>query len=300
MKDIYEAKSQIEDEAIEFLRNGIYAEHPNDCPDYLNCRIKKRDKDCDLEQYEKDLIIFKTLFNAGNENYKIALWNGLRFYSDNVEVYETDFSYDELAFIKKRIKVSGTIIEKTNVNKPIKSERLILRAVTEDDSKLLAYHYKHDGDFIMFCGFNPTGEYIRIFADRQMPLFFMIEEKHTHNAIGYVGLTLKEVSATGLLEYYIFKEYRKQGYCKEAVKTLVNVALADKLYEPKETVRDDVYSKKTMKFNAIRAGVSTVNTASLKTVESCGFIYEATLHKTLHKEGIGWTDEKIYYIPKEL
>lgn len=95
----------------------------------------------------------------------------------------------------------------------------------------------------------------------------------------------------------LYKEYRKCGYCKEAVKALVNVTMAGKLYEPQATVRDYVYEKKVVKLNAIRARISTVNTASLNTVKSCGFIYEATIHKIIPKQSLGWTDEEIYYIP---
>lgn len=300
MKNIEKMRDRINDEAIEFLRKGLYADRQDDCPEYVYfISITERLKTEDPGRYEENLKIFKTLFNAGNENYKTALWNCLTFFNEGVKFCKKDFSRDELAFIKAAIKAASNPIYEANVNEPIETDRLILRGMTKRDSKLLAYHYKYDGDAEDYFGRKPTNDLIKRNAARRSPTFFTIEEKNTHSVIGYVGLNIRRETATGLLEYYIFKEYRKCGYCKEAVKTLVNVAMEGKLYEPKETVRDCVYDRKAVKLNAIRARISTANTASLNTVKSCGFIYEATIHKTMPMKGIGWTDEEVYYIPME-
>lgn len=301
MKAIYKKRELIQEDAIAFLRNGLYTVNNGSCPDYLRVMITAQDKAQEQEIYEEDIAIFKELFNFGNANYKIALWNRLTLlYDESTKFCKEDFSRDEFAFIKAALKASSNQIEQANINEPIETDRLILRPIEKSDFKLFAQHYKHDGDFAMFTGHRPTSKMIKNYAERRSPALFTIEEKNTYTVIGYIGLSIKQQSATGLLEYYIFKEHRKQGYCKEVVKALVNVTMAGKLYEPQETVRDCVYKKKTIKLNAIRARIATVNTPSIKTVESCGFIYEATIHKTMHKEGIGWMDEDIYYITKEL
>lgn len=300
MKNIEKIRDQVNAEAIAFLRKGLYAENQDNCPDCLYVCITTYNKEKDLETYEEELKIFKALFNAGNVNYKIALWNRLiLYYSESTKFYRKDFSRDEFAFIKAALKATGTPIYEANVNEPIVTDKLILRAIEKSDYKHFAYHYKNDGDFDIYCGLAPTNENVKRFAERRLSTLFAIEEKSSHALMGYVGLSIKPESSTGLLEYYIFKEHRKRGYCKEAVNALVNAAMTGNLYEPRETLRYYVYQKKVVKLNAIRARISVANTASLNTVKSCGFIYEATIHKTIHKQDFGWTDEEIYYIPME-
>lgn len=67
-----------------------------------------------------------------------------------------------------------------------------------------------------------------------------------------------------------------------------------------KTVQACIYKRKVLKLNAVRARISIVNTASINTVESCGLICEAAIHKTIFIKDIGWTDEKVYYITKEM
>lgn len=153
-----------------------------------------------------------------------------------------DFTKEEFEFIASALYAACTPISVANVNGPIVTDRLILRTITKNDCTLLAYHYKNDGDFIQFTGFRPTNKMIKLYADIEAPTYFAIEERTMHNLIGYIGLHFCEQSATGLLEYYIFKEYRNQGYCKEAITKLVDMAFHGKIYEPIRTVRDYVYN----------------------------------------------------------
>lgn len=300
MNAIEKKQNQMKQDAVHFLLNKIYKGNDILCPSYISVMITARDKaECE-SNYKDDIRSFKALFHAGEEKYKIALWNSMIYSFDSTTKFcRKDFTKEEFAFIMSAIRAACTCIYEANVNDPIKTNRLILRAIERSDFKLFAYHYKHDGDFIRFTGLSPTNQAIKQFAERRAPAYFAIEEKTTHKVIGYVGLSLFEESATGLLEYYIFKEYRNQGYCKEAITKLVNMALNDKIYKPIGTVQEYVYKKRSIKFNAIRARISVTNTASVKTVESCGFICEATLHKTMHRVDSGWTDEKIYYITRE-
>lgn len=289
-------KQQIEKEAIDFLKNSLFANNPDNCPGFLSLQITKENKKQNLESYEKEIEIFKTLFHSDSKNHKIALWNGLLICGKS-KFYKRDFSSEEYDFLNSAVIASKNPIYSVNINNVIKTERLILRAINKDDTKLFAYHFKYDGDFIIFSECAPTKKNIKLLASRKLPTFFTIEEQATHKVIGYIGLSIYDSSATGLIEYYIFKEYRKNGYCKEAIKCLVNKALNHKLYEPVETLREYIYKKKVIKLNAIRARISAINVASIETVKSCGFIHEATVHKTMHISNIGWTDEEIYYFP---
>ena len=298
MKNIYKKQSQMTKEAMEFLWSELYAENKVMCPSPSSISITAQYKEQNEELYKEDIKIFKALFNAGNENYKTILWNRLMCYYRS-KIYIQDFTPEEAAFIKSALKAKHKPIWETNVNPPIKTTRLVLRAFEKSDTKLFVYHYKCAGDFFAYTGYKPTSELIKQFADRCCTsTFFAIEEQNEHRVIGYIGLSIREHSAYGLLEYYIFKEYRNKGYCKEAICALIGKALNDKLYEPIETVRDYVYDKKAIKLNAIRAKISAVNIASLNTVKSCGFIHEATLNKTIFQPDLGWTDEEIYWIAK--
>lgn len=145
----------------------------------------------------------------------------------------------------------------------------------------------------------PTNKNIKQFAARRSPTLFAIEGNSTHSLLGYVGLSIHTRSATGLIEYYIFKQYRKKGYCKEAVNALADKVKNNQLYGPVESIQEGVYSEEAIKINAIRARIAVINTASIKTVQSCGFIYEATINKTYFSAN-GWVDEVIYYLPKDL
>ena len=296
-----EQRSALTQQALDYLKKTLYAENPEECPDYyLYLNLAEGDKEYNLEKYYENLKIFKALFASNNPSFKIALWNSICVRYEGQKLIEEDFSQEEYAFLVKACSAQVRSVDETNINKPIITSRLVLRSIEKDDMKLFAYHYKNDGDFVTFTGYAPRTQYISFYANRRGPNLFTIEEKNTHTVIGYVGLSIHEVSATGLLEYYIFKEFRQKGYCKEAIAALVERALKNKLYLPVETVQVGVYAKRVIKLNAIRARIATTNSASLKTVQSCGFLHEATIHKSMHKSGLGWLDEEIYYLPKDL
>lgn len=306
---INKRKEKIENDALEFLKKNLFIDNPDDCPFSVFLFITKKDKKIRLENYENDIKIFKALFNSGIEDYKVILWNKLVI-DKNSEFYKKDFSRDEFEFLKSVL--SAYIIASKNnfyypnVNEPMKTDRLILRAINKNDKKLFAYHFKSDGNFAIFSGRAPTTKNIKDMAYRELPTLFTIEEQLTHKVIGYVGITIgfagitiHGTTSTGLIEYYIFKEFRKQGYCKEAIKYLVNKIFNQELYDPVETLRETIFEKKVIKVKTIRARISAINTASINTIKSCGFIHEATIHNTMYLEGIGWTDEEIYYLPNK-
>lgn len=299
MKDFYKAREQLEKEAIEFLRNGLYAEHPDDCPRYVHFGISAYDKKHWPEEYQKGILCFRTLFQTGEDRYLLALWNMIVNYETSESKFcKEDFTENEYTFIKAALKAVREPTE-ANVNPPIGTERLVLRAIEREDLKILADRFKNEGDFACFAGFKPTNKNIREFIvsfSLRRYACFAIERRSDRKLLGYIGLSIKEKTATGLLEYYLFKEERRKGYCKEAVGALAKITLNGKLYEPRETVRLGVYGKKVIRLNAIRARISSANTASQRTVERCGFAHEATIHQTLNKGPAGWTDEEIYYL----
>lgn len=296
MKSFDQAREQLDEAAIDFLRNGLFAGRPDDCPYYVHFGISTYDKKCRTKEYQQGILCFKTLFQAG-DCYRLALWNMIvNYYPPKSKFCKEDFSKEEYTFIKAALKSVGEPSE-ANVNPPIETERLVLRAVEGKDQKILADHFKSEGDFELFTGQKPTYKNIREFTlSLRRSAYFAIERKADRKLLGYIGLSMKKEASTGLLEYYLFKEERRKGYCREAVGELTKITLRGKLYEPAATVQLGVYKKKVIRLNAIRARISSINIASQKTVESCGFVHEATIHKTLHKGAAGWTDEEIYYL----
>ena len=283
------------------MKNGLFAEHPDDCPKYVHFALTARDKAQWPNDYEKGVRCFKALFQTGEERHRIALWNMVvNYYMPISKFCREDFSEEEYAFVKT---ASETCVEsfKVNINPPMETERLVLRAVEGKDQKILAVHFKEDGDFAFFTGCKPTNKAIRQFTFcLQRSTFFAIERKSDRKLLGYIGLSIREESSTGLIEYYLFKEERRKGYCKEAVEVLTKRTLRGKLYEPVETVRLGVYRKRAIHMNAIRARISPLNTASQKTAVSCGFVHEATIHRVTNRGALGWTDQEIYYLTSEM
>lgn len=300
MKDFDKERNQIDEEAVEFLRKGLFAEHPDKCPCYVHFAISAYDKKHRAEEYPQGILCFKALFQEGEERYRLALWNMIaNYYTQESKFRKEDFSKEEYAFIKAAANAIGDP-SKANVNPPIETKRLILRAVTPADLKILAAHFKNEGDFEAYTRVAPTMRNIKRFTKGLIrETYFAIERKDDRKLLGYIGLSV-EPSATGLLEYYIFKDERRKGYCKEAVEALTEITLRGKLYGPVETVRRGVYRKRAVRLNAIRARISALNTASQRTVESCGFVHEATIHKIFYQRTAGWVDEKIYYLTSEI
>ena len=301
MKDLYKERERIEEEAIGFLRKELYAARPDDCPRYVHFAITAHDKVQWPREYQEGIRCFKALYRAGEARYRIALWNMIvNYYTGKMKVCRDDFSKEEFAFIREALKAVWAPTE-ANVNPPIETERLVLRAIEGRDQKILADHFKDEGDFALFTGNKPTKKNIREFTlSLRRSTYFAIERKSDRKPIGYIGLSIKKETSTGLIEYYLFQEERRKGYCKEAVGALAKIALRGKLYEPAETVQLGVYRKKGVHLNAIRARISSRNTASQKTVESCGFVHEATIHRTTNRGTADWTDEEIYYLTSEM
>lgn len=297
--NLYREREKIEQKALDFINRELYKNDDRSIS-VLSISLTKQDKEAYPDIYDNSISIFKALFNAGNKNYKIALWNEIAFMATRDDGFcEEDFSKEEYSFILSAQKARITDSYDENVNKPMLTNRLILRKISEEDCKILAYHYKNDGDFILFTGEKPTKRAILKYANRRWEMYFTMVSRETNKPVGYIGLYLIESESTAYIEYYVFKEYRRKGYCKEAINKIVDMTFKNKMYVPVETIWKYVYKRKAIKVNAIRVKVKIKNTGSIKTVESCGFIEEGILHKTLFETGSGWLDEKIYYITKE-
>lgn len=296
--NIEEKQKKCERNAVEFLKEHFKDDEDFSDRIYLMLRLSKDYKADNPELYPKDLKAFKLLFNSGYEDFKIALWNDLC--GCKCEYDSADFTAEEYEFLQKTAQNECKFIFEENVNSIVKTDRLILRAVTDKDFKLFKYHYKNDGDFVMYCGLQPKKANVKLYAERRSPLYFVIEENQLHHPVGYVALEYKKDIKVGVLEYYIFKQYRNVGYCKEAVKILSKLAFGNKLVMPVSTVYRHIYKKRKIEVQTIRVRINEFNILSQKTVEGCGFVREAMLHGNMYSYGKGAVNEFVYYMTKDM
>lgn len=257
------------------------------------------------EDYETDLEVFRLLFHHEDPDYKVALWNALHVYGHIEELEKESFSEEEIRFIKRKYDTWSNFSnpERINVNAPFNTNRLLLRP-TQGESDLKAYwkQLKENGDFTSFTNLKCTKSNIERFGF-DMPFFFVIEEKKSHQMIGYVGLrwVANQGRETGVMEceYYIFKSYRREGYAKEALLALCKRAFAGKLYEQVETKYQLIYRNKCAKPQLIRALIREDNFASCSLVENCGFQYGGTMRRYFWVEDKFAANCRVYELEKE-
>ena len=254
------------------------------------------------EDYQTNLQIFKLLFHQEDPDYKMALWNCLTAYGNDID--PNLLTMEEQQFIIDLETACDSPHPKhTNFNIPFSSRRLCLRPTKgEKDYQLYYKHLKEDGDFSLFTNLKYSKENVQKFGF-EMPYFFVIDEKETGNMVGYAGLRWEKSNGekTGVMEceYYIFKPYRGKGYAAEAMKVLCQRAFAGKLFEKKETSYKYLCRKKTAKPEVIRAMIRTDNLGSCRLAEKCGFQHMGTLRRHLLVENRHAINCEIYELCRE-
>ena len=287
--------AECEQKAVEYLKSTIFADNP-DSRFGLCIHLDKYRRMRDPELYEYYLKMFKALFASEDPDIRIALWNAIATYNFDGFPPRKDFSKEEYVFLKERI--AAAYDKSYNLNDSIYTERLILRPVRKEDVKLCARHLKEEEDFFTCFGLKPTRENIESVlyecANLHGALCFAIEEKNTLSVVGFVNLCMHP-PAMAELKYYVFKEYRRNGYCREAVSALTEKALRGELFGIKDTVLDGVWDKKPAEIGLIRAEIPETNEPALNAIRSCGFIHEATRHKSFLLGKNRYISEEVFY-----
>ena len=97
---------------------------------------------------------------------------------------------------------------------PSKDERdldLYRNHLTDEEEFFLQYGYPLDDESLGFIDFHSSGV-----------IYYTVFLKHTTEMVGYVGIKpQRESDFAGELEYSIFREHRKRGYCTEASAALL-------------------------------------------------------------------------------
>ncbi len=151
------------------------------------------------------------------------------------------------------------------VKMDISTDRLILAPLDpEKDQENYISHLTSQNEFFIQYGLPYSDdmilEMIDMYSDHKL-IYYSVFLKETLEMAGYVGLKLPSSHMpSGDLEYYIFKEYRKNGYGKEAVEVFCN-SFFQGLFTGKQE-------------SEIVAETMTDNMASCKLLESVGFQLE--------------------------
>ena len=138
--------------------------------------------------------------------------------------------------------------------KTIHTERLLLREMTRDD---FADYFNHliEADEVLFqYGMEPPEEQLEEFVI-MFPevLYYSIVEKVSGKTVGYMEVFEENDN----LGFYIFKEFRRMGYCSEALVRFARAYLSGEMTgrAHKTIVAETLYQ----------------NTASIKLLEKAGF-----------------------------
>lgn len=174
----------------------------------------------------------------------------------------------------------------TDLFTTLETDRLILRKVKVEDTKILWDNF-----------YNNYDEY-RYFMNNRFGYYKELEEMVETQLKNYNGgnyfrwaITLKDNTLIGNINlhnhniinnnikvgYFIFKEYRNKGYASEALNEVIN------------------YAFKTLKIHKIIANTSAQNIASNNTLLKAGFILEGINHEQ-YRTNLEYHDSHNYYI----
>lgn len=133
---------------------------------------------------------------------------------------------------------TGTLIETKNLLlKPARNAR---------DSKPFVKMLRQDGDFEAFCGLPFSEEYLELFEDyfehkESDQCLYSLYLKDNDVFIGYVGFHREDRDYE--LEFYIGKEFRRKGFCREACVEVINILFDEGLsVDGKNLVEEKIYA----------------------------------------------------------
>lgn len=164
----------------------------------------------------------------------------------------------------------------SNHTKSIETERLIIEPNCKADSEeLIEYIDKNDKEEYLFS------RQIRRFSSADC-LIFNLRKKDDDVLIGSVGLTsIDGEKGCFNLSYYIKKEHRKNGYTKEAFKSILEAITNNQVIMYGEIKREYVLEEIKPMINNLIIYCNKDNIASFNTAKSFGFVYDG-LYKGEH------------------
>lgn len=253
------------------------------------------------DKYNDNLKAFHYIFSLG-EDGKTYLWNKYITWNSTLSnFYEKDFTKDELDFLRliekakqDAINKYGSLSEDININKPIETNRLILKAFNEETSKLYdEYFYQNKDEFENYYGLE-YGDSFEHCNMNEKPLGFAIFLKNSNTPIGSICFTNRD-NALYNVEYFVKKEYRRNGYAFEALNELINQLKLKSLFILSETLRQCVFDVVNPDIRCLKIKTKITNIGSQKLAEKAGFTrYGTLLFSGCYKNK--YYDEVVYYL----
>jgi RimJ/RimL family protein N-acetyltransferase len=257
--------------------------------------------DKENDDYDLNLNIFHYIFTLGDDG-KTYLWN--EYVNGDYklsEFCENDFNNDELIFLKSieeakkdAINKYGYLTNEININKPIETDRLILKAFNLRSSIAYdKYFYENQDEFKKYYrvdyGYDVCSQHMN-----RRPLSFAIFLKDGNIQIGSVCFTDRGNTRYNV-EYFIIKEYRNKGYAYEALNCLIDEVKNNRLFILKNTLRNCVFDVIHPNIRCLQITTGINNIASQKMAEKAGFTKCGTLLFQYSYDN-KYCDEIVYYL----
>ena len=192
-------------------------------------------------------------------------------------------SFDETAF---------------ELSSPIETERMLLRHLKKEEFEVFDRHFRADKNFTrLYTGRKNTREYRKmiLLGLKTRPNDFVMENAETHLLMGYVGLCIG--GRVGEIEYYVFKEYRRRGFCREAAIAVIAAAFEGKLKESYGYVPD---ARRRLSHptdvDCVKTRVFKYNLASESLLRSLGFTCSGYEFASRRFPDDSLVTEKLFYL----
>lgn len=254
-----------------------------------------------IDDYDLNLNIFHYIFTLGDDG-KTYLWNDYINGDYKLSQFcENDFNNDELIFMKSieeakkdAINKYGSLTNEININKPIETDRLILKAFNFESSIAYDhYFYENQDEFKKYYRADYDENVCRQYMNRR-PLSFAVFLKDGNIQIGSVCFTDRGNTRYNV-EYFIIKEYRNKGYAYEALNCLINEVKNNRLFILKNTLRNCIFDIIHPDIRCLQITTGNNNIASQKMAEKAGFTkYGILLFQYLYDNK--YCDEIVYYL----
>lgn len=138
------------------------------------------------------------------------------------------------------------------------TDRLMLRKISEKEWDNYYKHVTEADEIFVQYGCEPTEELLEYIQEPTPEvIYYSIILKENQKMVGYIGIP--EYNSN--IEYYIFPEHRRNGYCFEALKSFVELYLDGKITENN--------------FDSVVAEIIMKNEASINMVIKAGFKKQA-------------------------
>ena len=261
--------------------------------------------------------IINHLLSLNNKEINDWLWNALEVKEDEYDVNGSSLSNEGKAFVNKFIDAKKAWFKRTaiphpagiyrnilfNINDDIVGDRVTLKpCCIKDNGDLYLHHVETDGDFVIYVTPDSKDDNPRslVWANTLVPYSFYIYLKESNEEIGVISLCdvenkhhLRPLS-NAYFHYYIYKEYRHQGYAYEASKLLIDAFFNKKLKNAVVTDKHFEVVESPCEPSCIRLSTNTKNEGSNHLAKKLGFIYEGTDKDYKTTDGVPQSENNYY------